>query len=96
MSDKLTRIRLSARSPFRGLMDWGETDAAEMIRQARAYAAYLREQCEAIEAASDEHFQIDVVLGSVVQRHVKTVQSATTPTLTASGERVLPLGESEC
>jgi hypothetical protein len=63
-------------------MDWGELPVDEMIRQYRAHAAHLREQVEAIEAAADTDFKIDVVRGSAVQHHVRNLQ------LGRSAERV--------
>lgn len=77
MSEKLTRIRLPGQRAWSGLADWGELGAAEMIRQARAYAAHLRAQADAIDGAADREFQVDVIRGSHVQHHVREVQKAT-------------------
>lgn len=79
MSDKLTRIGLPGCPNGWGIMDWGEHDAAEMVRQIRARAAHLRQQVEAIEAADDQDFKIDVVRGSVVQHHLRSIQTGRTP-----------------
>lgn len=76
MSEKLTRIRLPGSEAFRGLQNWGEKSAAEMVNYARSYAARLRAEAEAIEGASDADFQIDIVRGPYVQRHVREVQKA--------------------
>lgn len=76
MTEKLTRITLPGASQGVSLMDWGELSAEEMIRQIRQRAEYLRAEADAIMAASDSDFQIDVIRGSIVQHHVKTLQSA--------------------
>ena len=76
MSEKLTRIRLLSGSKFKGLQNWGEKTADEMIQEARRYAAHLRAEAEAIEQAADADFQIDVVRGPYVQHHVREVQKA--------------------
>jgi hypothetical protein len=74
MTEKLTRIVIGKKS--RGILEWGEIDPKEMIARFREYAAGLRQEAEKIENAADEDFQIDVVRGSVVQHHVKTLQNA--------------------
>lgn len=76
MSEKLTRIRLPGSNDFRGLQNWGEKTAAEMVDYARKYAARLRAEAEAIENASDAAFQIDVVRGPYVQHLVREVQKS--------------------
>lgn len=76
MSEKLTRIRLPGNSAFKGLQDWGERSAAEMIALARNYAAHLRAQAEAVEAAADADFQVDIVRGVYVQHHVRELQAS--------------------
>ena len=77
MSEKLTRIRLPGQKDFTGLMEWEEKTAAHMIAVARRYAANLRKEADAVEAAIDADFQIDVVRGSIVQHHVKELQKST-------------------
>lgn len=72
MSEKLTLIKLGKAGP--GILEWGEVDPKEMIARIRRHAAIMREEVELIENASDEDFQIDVVRGSAVQHHVKTLQ----------------------
>lgn len=76
MSEKMTRIRLPGQRDFVGLMEWGEKTADEMIEAARHRAAYLRAEADAIDGAIDAQFQIDVVRGLYVQRHVREVQKA--------------------
>lgn len=71
MSDKLTRITLRGWS---GLLDWGKKTPEEMIHQARKHAEYLRAEAAKIDAAADADFKIDVVKGSMVQHHIKTLQ----------------------
>jgi len=73
MTEKLTRIVLG-KGP--GILEWGEVDPKEMIARLRKHATSMRKEAEAIEGASDEDFQIDIVRGSVVQHHVKTLQNA--------------------
>lgn len=76
MSEKMTRIRLPNQTDFSGLLDWGEKTPEEMTDFARKYASRLREQAEAIERADDADFQIDVVRGPYVQRHIKELQKS--------------------
>lgn len=77
MSEKLTRIRLPGQKVFSGLMEWEEKTTEHMIAIARRYAASLRAEADAVEAAIDADFQIDVVRGSIVQHHVKELQKST-------------------
>ncbi len=76
MSDILTRLRLPGSTAFKGIMDRGARDAADMINQVRRYGEHLSAQAEEIQRAADSAFQIDVVRGSCVQRHVRTIQEA--------------------
>ncbi len=76
MSEKLTRIRLPGQKDFRGLQDWGEKTPDEMTAMARRHAAYLRAEAEAIERAADGDFQIDLVRGVYVQRHIRELQKS--------------------
>lgn len=76
MSEKLTRIRLPDRPRGDGMMDWGEHTVEDMIAQYRRYGAALRERADVILEAEDGDFQIDVVRGSCVQRHIKTLQQS--------------------
>lgn len=79
MSEKLTRIRLPNGGAFKGLQDWGEKSASDMIKTARAFAERLRAEAEAIEQAADHEFQVDVVRGPYVQHHVKELQRSSLP-----------------
>ncbi|PDT15876.1 hypothetical protein CO670_15375 [Rhizobium sp. J15] len=80
MSEKLTRIRLPGQNDYRGFMDWGEVEPAKIIHSVRDRAAQLRREAEAIEAATDDEFQIDVIRGPYVQHHVRELQkSSRTP-----------------
>lgn len=74
MSEKLTRVMLPEGIPGNGYMNWGEHSVEDMIRQLRQRAASLRAEAEEIEAAADAEFQIDVIRGSVVQRHIRELQ----------------------
>lgn len=75
MSDKLTRIKLPGNKSV-GFQDWGEKTASEMVKTIRGYAATMREMVEAIEKASDDEFQIDVIRGPAVQHFVREVQKS--------------------
>ncbi len=74
MTEKLTRLLLPGATAFRGIQDWGEVETADLIAQARKYAEHLRAQADEIDEASDSDFKIDVVRGSIVQHHVRSVQ----------------------
>ena len=74
MSEILTRITLPGQRVFSGLMDWGTKSTEEMIKEARKYSAYLRAQSDEIDRALYKEFQIDVIRGSVAERHVREVQ----------------------
>lgn len=78
MSEKMTRLKLPGAKAFSGIMDYGELEAADIIRQARAYADHLANQVNEIRRAADNQFQIDIVRGSAVQHHVRSVQDAST------------------
>jgi hypothetical protein len=73
MSDRITQISLPG-APDAGIGEWGNHTAEFMIFQYRAYAKHLRAHAEAIEAAADHEFQVEIVLGSLVQKPVKTMQ----------------------
>lgn len=76
MSEKMTRISLPNQRIWCGLMDWGELTAEQMIKQARQVAEHLRNQAEEIDKACDSEFQIDLVRGPVVQRHIREIQGS--------------------
>jgi hypothetical protein len=83
MTDILTRISIPGTPQGWGFMDWGTCSTSEMITAYRARAAYLRKQAEAIEGTPDEGFCIDVVRGSQVCRHVRTLQEGSAPSPSA-------------
>jgi len=74
MSEKMTRINLPGLPGGAGFMDWGEQTAEHMIEIMRKRADHMREIVEAIDAAADSDFKIDVVRGSVVQYFVRNIQ----------------------
>lgn len=74
MSSKLTVIELRGQQAWPGCMDWGTKTAAEMIVTARAHSAHLRKQADIIDAAADSDFRVRVVLGSIANRLVSTIQ----------------------
>jgi hypothetical protein len=76
MTRRLTRITLPGSPNGSGLMDWGELSAENMIGQLRRLAEHQKAQAEAILAADDEDFQVDLVEGSCVERFVRTIQQA--------------------
>lgn len=75
MGDKLTRIRLPGLPNREGFMDWGEHQPSVMISAMRRRAAHMREVADAIDAASDEDFEIAVIRGPCVQHMVRMVQA---------------------
>ena len=73
MSDRITQINLPG-APDAGIGEWGNHTAEFMISKYRAYAKHLRAHAEAVEGAADHEFQIEIVLGSLVRKPVKTLQ----------------------
>ncbi|QIG74925.1 hypothetical protein EVC26_004 [Rhizobium phage RHph_I72] len=74
MSEKLTRIRVPGRTGGEfGFMDWGEKTRAEMVQTIRLRADYMREIVAAIDATADADFEVDVVRGSLIQRHLRKI-----------------------
>lgn len=80
MSATMTNISLPHQRHWSGLQDWGVLTAEQMIEFARDYAAHLRAQADAIDAAADEDFEVKVVKGRIVQHFVRFVQEAKKPT----------------
>ncbi|WP_413711774.1 hypothetical protein [Rhizobium sp. Rhizsp82] len=77
MSEKMTLIRLpNAGSGEGGILEWGEVPASEMIERLRSFHRFRLELAQKILAAPDHAFQVDVVRGSIVQKHIKTLQTA--------------------
>lgn len=76
MTEKLTRIRLPGSSGA-NMMNWGERTAQEMIKMVRDSADVMRRELTELDAAKDEDFQIDVVRGVHVQKHLKELQKST-------------------
>jgi len=74
MSDTLTRITLPGSPGNCGFMDWGRKTVDEMIATIRRNAERDKKEAEAVLAAPDDAFQVDVVRGSIVQHHVKELQ----------------------
>lgn len=75
MSEILTRLTLP-NSVSDGIMRWGRVGVSEMIKAAREHGADLKAEGSALLNAKDSDFQIDIVRGSVVERHVKTLQQS--------------------
>ncbi len=80
VSEKMTRIRLPKGSAFKGLLDWGEHSHAEMVRQARAFAAHQMEEANAVLNAQDRDFEVAIVRGPYVQHFVRVVDPGPIPT----------------
>lgn len=75
MADKLTCIRLRGKASGRyGLMDWGERSFEDMHAQITRYAEDMRDRAAELLAAKPEDFEVAVVRGSVVRRHVRNVE----------------------
>ena len=74
MTERLTKIELPGPSAFKGLLEWGNMAPVYMVKQARDLSRHLRAQADAIDAAADADFRVTFVDGSVIQRHVKTLQ----------------------
>jgi hypothetical protein len=73
MSDLLTTIRLPGARDS-GLADWGRKTVPEMIAQYRAYhQARLETEMLALDAL-DEDYRVTIVRGSVINKHVETLQ----------------------
>lgn len=70
----MTRISLPGVKAFRGLLVPGRNAPEAMIEDARSHAARLRAEAEAIEAAANRDFQVDVVRGAIVSDHVAELQ----------------------
>jgi len=88
MSEKMTRIRLPGQSDFSGLMEWGDVGVDKMISAVREHAKRLRLEAEAIDAALDADFQVDLVRGPYVQHHIRALQtSARIPPHVPSSQR---------
>ena len=75
MSEIYTAVCLPG-STATGWMRRGRLTAQELIAEFRENAKEHKEQAEAILAAPDEAFQVDVIRGCVVQHHLKTVQQS--------------------
>ncbi len=95
MSEKMTRIRLPGQKDYIGFMDWGEVDTAKMIQSVRDQAAHMRRQIEAIEAATDDEFQIDLVRGPYVQHHIREVQKSSRVPTIPKDHHPNPIGKDE-
>lgn len=75
MSEKLTRIRVKRvdATGYWGYLDWGEKTREEMVKTIRARADWLRKEVAEIDATRDEDFEVDIVRGSHVQKHIRSV-----------------------
>ena len=75
MSEKLTRIRITRKgeSGFWEYLDWGEKTREEMVVLIRAQATRRREEADQIDATADDDFEVDVVRGPAIQKHVRKV-----------------------
>lgn len=71
MTEKYTRIAL--RGTRVRLLEHGERTVDEMHRALRHLAEVQRAEAEAVLTADPEDFDVDVVRGSVIQRHMKRV-----------------------
>lgn len=75
MTEKLTRIRAPGmKNSNAGICDWGVKSRSEMVSLLRSYADHLREAVAVIDATEDEDFEVEIVLGSAMQKHVRWVE----------------------
>ena len=73
MSSKLTRILVPGhKGGDFGFMDWGENSREQMVQTLRNRSEHLKLVAAAIDATPDADFQVDIVLGSVVQKLVRS------------------------
>ena len=70
----MTHIAIPGKRGGWGLTLYGRLPAAEMVKQYRAHIDELRAQVAAADATPDEGFDVVVARGSIVQRHVETLQ----------------------
>lgn len=75
MSEKHTRIRVKRTDAtgYWGYLDFGELTREEMVKTIRARADWLRKEVADIDATRDEDFEVDVVRGRYVQKHIRSV-----------------------
>lgn len=76
MAEKLTRIQCPSLRWGLGLMEWGEETPAVMLEKLRKYHRSQLEESLQILALPDEAFDVDIVRGSIVQHHVRSLQKA--------------------
>ena len=72
MSDIMTVIKLPGHC---GIAEWGELSAQEAIKKVRDYYEHKLKEAETCLGAKDEDFEIEVVRGVHVQRHIKWLQN---------------------
>lgn len=76
MSRRITSIHLPKAPGSPGVAKEGEQTVEVMIKELREYAAHLRAEAEAVEAAADHEFQIESYNGVFVQRGRRELQSS--------------------
>lgn len=74
MSRKMTSIHLPGLLMGEGYMDNDECTAESMIAIMRHRAAHFRKVADAIDAAADEYFKIDVVRGVHAKHLIRNLQ----------------------
>lgn len=74
MSEKMTRIRLRGRKGRYGMLDWGERSFEQMFAAIRKKANDDLKVAQAILNADPDDFEVDVVRGPIVQKHVRKVE----------------------
>lgn len=77
MSDILTEIRLFNKDGWPidgGVADYGRLTKEQMLKQIRDYHRHNQQIAEIVLAAGDDEFDIEVVRGAIVRRHVEWVQ----------------------
>jgi len=73
VTDKCTTIHLPG-SEWNGLLECGEETVEAMIEKAKSYAEYEVRQHQQVLDAKPEDFEVEVVRGVYVQRHIRWLQ----------------------
>lgn len=75
MSEIYTRIVPKDGRGGEGFMCHGRVTVNQAISDIRRYAAQIRAVAEKIERTQDHEFAVDIVRGSIIEKHVETLQS---------------------
>ena len=75
MSDRTTEIYIPHQYG-KGLSEWGEKSAEEMIFEIRKYAKSLRDHADLIDNTPDHEFQIESFNGKYARKKLKVIQKS--------------------